>query len=181
MDLSSRWYNVPSHFQSCYLISSQTYILSYQRPLQKLKTIVTNLNGIMDKPIKIAFTKNFISIKINFRSWIYSTYFVYSFYCKKVVNYWSINQKTFKVSISSHQTCDKCVLASVNSKFNMDWFIYFWLEDIISQQVFSTTTGTVYSGFKSCSKTKLQTRSSWVFPIFNDGTIRKLLLRRVLF
>ena len=70
-------------FQSCYLISSQTYILSYQKPLQKLKSFVTNLNGIMDKPIKIAFTKNFISIKINFRSWIYSTYFVYSFYCEK--------------------------------------------------------------------------------------------------
>ena len=43
VDLSSHWYNVPLHFRNCFSISSQRCILSYQRPLQKLKANFTNL------------------------------------------------------------------------------------------------------------------------------------------
>lgn len=51
-DLSSHWYNVPSHFQICLLTSSQMYILSYRRPLQTLKIICYHSeihNCAMDK------------------------------------------------------------------------------------------------------------------------------------
>ena len=78
--------------------------------------------------------QNYIHKKLHFdknQLLVYSSYWVYSFYCKNALHYLGINKKTFKVSSSSHQTCDKCVLACVKSKFNIECFIYFWLRIIL--------------------------------------------------